>query len=142
MNYPGGGPPQGPQGQGNGNMYPCQPGPGNSGQWGGYPPQGGHMNQQPAPPYYPQHQMPAGMYITNKISFKRISALILFILTGVPNGPAGVRFERPMNQSKQALSIMLRARIPTNQYMGMQQQGGVPAHNFQGMPPQQRQFLR
>lgn len=41
-------------------MYPCQPGSANGPQWGGYPQQGGHMNQQqPAPPYYP-HQMPPG----------------------------------------------------------------------------------
>lgn len=62
MNYPAGGPAPGPQGQGNGNMYPCQPNAANGPQWGGYPQQASHMNQQPAPPYY-SHQMGPGNMI-------------------------------------------------------------------------------
>lgn len=61
MNYPGAGPPQGPQGPGNSNMYACQPNAPNGPQWGGYPQQTNHMNQQPAPPYY-SHQMGPGKF--------------------------------------------------------------------------------
>lgn len=65
MNYPdggapGGGPPQGPPNQGNNNMYSCPPNAVGGPQWSGYPQQGGHMPQQPAPPYYASHQMPPG----------------------------------------------------------------------------------
>ena len=51
---------------------------------------------------------------------------------------AGPRFERPLNQSnpKQALSQMLRMRLPGNQYLGTQQ----PPPGFQ--QTMQRQFLR
>lgn len=67
-----------------------------------------------------------------------MNAVVVF--TGVPNGqPGAARFDRPINQSKQALSNMLRMR--GNQYtMGMQQQSCMPPHNFQGM--QRQQFIR
>lgn len=69
-----------------------------------------------------------------------ITTIISVVLrAGVSNGG---RFERPQfNQSKQALSNMLRARgnVPNNQFIGMQQQPNMPPHNIQ-VP--QRQFMR
>lgn len=57
----------------------------------------------------------------------------------------GPRFERPVNPSKQALSNMLRMRMPTNQYMAQQGQPGPPQQpqGFHGsnMAPRQ-QFIR
>ncbi|KAG7209569.1 hypothetical protein KM043_015646 [Ampulex compressa] len=65
----------------------------------------------------------------------------------LPPTPVGApRYERPgmNNQSKQALSNMLRLRLPSNQFMGSQQQPnttpvGGPG-TFQGM--QRQQFIR
>ncbi|XP_050541697.1 mediator of RNA polymerase II transcription subunit 12 isoform X2 [Daktulosphaira vitifoliae] len=54
-------------------------------------------------------------------------------------GP-GSRFDRPVNTSKQALSHMLRMRLPTNQYMGQTPQQPNMNPNFQPMPRQQ--FIR
>lgn len=105
-----------------GGMFPMQPGPVSgpapgptptqNPQWGGY----GQQTPQTGPNFYPQQVPP----------------------TGVP-GP-GSRFDRPGNTSKQALSNMLRMRLPTNQYMG--QTGQQPNINpsFQPMPRQQ--FIR
>lgn len=63
----------------------------------------------------------------------------------LPPTPVAQRYDRPgmNNQSKQALSHMLRLRLPSNQLMGSQQQPnttpvGGPA--FQGM--QRHQFIR
>ncbi|XP_076661232.1 mediator complex subunit kohtalo [Halictus rubicundus] len=64
----------------------------------------------------------------------------------LPPTPVGQRYDRPgmNNQSKQALSHMLRLRLPSNQLMSSQQQpnatpvGGPGA--FQGM--QRQQFIR
>lgn len=57
------------------------------------------------------------------------------------------RFERPqqLNQSKQALSQMLRARLPINQFIGPGpgNQNPAPAGPQAGAyPPMQRQFSR
>ncbi|XP_046392614.1 mediator of RNA polymerase II transcription subunit 12-like protein isoform X2 [Ischnura elegans] len=51
----------------------------------------------------------------------------------------GPRFERPVNQSKQALSNMLRMRHPTTQFLGTQQPA-QPQAPFQNM--QRQQFIR
>lgn len=64
----------------------------------------------------------------------------------LPPTPVGPRYDRPgmNNQSKQALSHMLRLRLPSNQLINSQQQpnatpvGGPGA--FQGM--QRQQFIR
>ncbi|XP_046669089.1 mediator of RNA polymerase II transcription subunit 12 isoform X4 [Homalodisca vitripennis] len=108
MQYPSGTTNAGPAQTG---MYPCQPqvpGP----QWGGYtqqpPPQ-----QQPQNPYYTQ-QIPPQVNV------------------------GGPRFERPVNQSKQALSNMLRMRMPTNQYQP-QPQPGMPGFSAN---IQRQQFIR
>lgn len=104
-------------------MFPMQPGngpapgpaPTQNPQWGGY----GGQQQPPqnGPNFYP-HQVPP---------------------TAVPPGP-GSRFDRPGNTSKQALSHMLRMRLPTNQYMGQTGQQPNMNTNFQPMPRQQ--FIR
>ncbi|XP_014477352.1 PREDICTED: mediator of RNA polymerase II transcription subunit 12 [Dinoponera quadriceps] len=62
-----------------------------------------------------------------------------------PTQVSGPRYERPgMNQSKQALSNMLRLRLPSTQFMGSQQQpNAAPVTGpgaFQGM--QRQQFIR
>ncbi|XP_057325001.1 mediator of RNA polymerase II transcription subunit 12 [Microplitis mediator] len=61
-----------------------------------------------------------------------------------PTQVGGPRYERPsMNTSKQALSNMLRLRLPSNQFMGNQQQPSVPVPGpaaFRGM--QSNQFVR
>lgn len=56
------------------------------------------------------------------------------------SGPVS-RFDRPVNTSKQALSHMLRMRLPTNQsYMGQTGQQPNMNTNFQSIPRQQ--FIR
>ncbi|CAG5095064.1 Similar to kto: Mediator of RNA polymerase II transcription subunit 12 (Drosophila melanogaster) [Cotesia congregata] len=61
-----------------------------------------------------------------------------------PAQVGGPRYERPsINPSKQALSNMLRLRLPANQFMGNQQQPAAPVagpNAFQGM--QRNQFVR
>jgi len=63
-----------------------------------------------------------------------------------PTPVTGPRYERPgmNNQSKQALSNMLRMRLPSTQFMGSQQQpSNAPVAGpgaFQGM--QRQQFIR
>lgn len=62
-----------------------------------------------------------------------------------PAAVSGPRYERPgMNQSKQALSNMLRLRLPSTQFMGSQQQPNAASvagpSAFQGM--QRQQFIR
>jgi len=115
-----------------GGLFPMQPGPGpvpgagpvpvpgpapgptpaQNPQWSSY----GQQATQGGPNFYPQQVPP----------------------TPVP-GP-GTRFDRPGNTSKQALSHMLRMRLPTNQYMGQTGQQPNMNPNFQPMPRQQ--FIR
>ena len=63
-----------------------------------------------------------------------------------PSAVGGPRYDRPgmNNQSKQALSNMLRLRLPSTQFMGSQQQPNAPPAGgpagFQGM--QRQQFIR
>lgn len=67
------------------------------------------------------------------------SLLILYFVVAVNVG--GPRFERPGNQSKQALSNMLRMRMPTSQYMGST--GPQPQPSMAPFPNIQRQqFIR
>lgn len=63
----------------------------------------------------------------------------------LPPAVTGPRYDRPgmNNQSKQALSNMLRMRLPSTQFMGTQQQPNPPPvgpSGFQGM--QRQQFIR
>lgn len=63
----------------------------------------------------------------------------------LPPAVTGQRYDRPgmNNQSKQALSNMLRLRMPSQQFMGAQQQPNPPSvgpAGFQGM--QRQQFIR
>lgn len=106
-------------------MFPMQPGPGpvpgpvpgptpnQNPQWGGY---GQQAPQQTGQNFYSQQVPPTAV-----------------------QGP-GSRFDRPGNTSKQALSHMLRMRLPTNQYMGQTAQQPNMNPNFQPMPRQQ--FIR
>lgn len=106
-----------------GGMFPMQtgpvpgpapgPAPSQNPQWGGY-----GQQAQSGPNFYPQQVPP----------------------TAVP-GP-GSRFDRPGNtsNSKQALSHMLRMRLPTNQYMG--QTGQQPNMNPNFQPMTRQQFIR
>lgn len=107
-----------------GGMFPMQPGPGpgpgpvpgpapgpaptQNPQWGNY----GQQAPQSGPNFYPQQVLPSP----------------------VP-GPVS-RFERPGNTSKQALSQMLRMRLPTNQYTGPTGQQSNINPNFQPMTRQ------
>lgn len=104
-----------------GGLFPMQPSsvpgpapgpaPAQNPQWGGY-------GQQPqaGPNFYPQQVPPTAV-----------------------TGP-GSRFDRPGNTSKQALSHMLRMRLPTNPYINQTGQQPNMNPNFQPMPRQQ--FIR
>lgn len=63
--------------------------------------------------------------------------MVILYVYSLPVG--GPRFERPLNQSnpKQALSQMLRMRLPSNQYLGTQQ----PPPGFP-QSIQRQQFIR
>lgn len=106
-----------------GGMFPMQPGP-VTGSVPGPPP-----SQNPQWSSYGQQTPQSG---TNFYS-QQVPP------TAVP-GPVS-RFDRPVNTSKQALSHMLRMRLPTNQsYMGQTGQQPNMNPNFQPMPRQQ--FIR
>lgn len=108
-----------PYGGPNGGMFPMQQNAGpNPSQIPQQNPQWGNYGQQPqgGPSFYSQQAPPN-------------------------QGPGpGSRFDRPVNTSKQALSHMLRMRLPTNQYMGQTPQQPNMNPNFQQMPRQQ--FIR
>lgn len=103
-------------------------------QFGGNPTQQQWYNQQQQQPqgYYPQQMANGNINYLKTIHFKK--HFVYFPVN---------RFERPqINQSKQALSNMLRQRHPANQFMGPAGQSPAGPGPQAGYGPIQRQFPR
>lgn len=99
------------------------------------------QQQQQQQGYY-QQQIPNGKIIINLLLLLHFCKYLMYFLVS--------RFERPqINQSKQALSNMLRQRHPVNQFIsgpgggpGSSMGGGGPQPGPGGYQPMQRQFPR